>query len=100
MQFARQQQAYRLPGNVAKFGSGHVIGHLQINHRPAILPASDLAECLGAVWIGVKKTKPACTCGRTAGGSSSCFTLASLHNCSFHLIHFLSNTFFGSRKNY
>jgi hypothetical protein len=66
----------------ARLPCGHVVGHLQINHRSAIFLPSDLTECLGAVWIGVEKAKPTCTCGRTAGGSSSRFTLASLHECS------------------
>src|SRR5207249_6451542 len=69
---------------VAEVGGSHVVGHLQINSdRPAIFSSSDLAERPGAIRIGVEKAKPSRTCGRPAGGPCPCFTLASLHDCSF-----------------
>ena len=75
-------QADRLRGDIAEVGGRHVVGHLQINHRSAILSPPDLAERLGAVGIGVEKTQTAGTRGPTAGGSSSCLTLAHFQNCS------------------
>jgi hypothetical protein len=84
MQVTREQQAHCLCGNIAKIGSGHVVGHLQVNYgRSTIFPPSDLTERPGAIWIGVEKAEPSGPCGCPAGGACFCFTLANLHDAPF-----------------